>query len=197
MDKFKDTTKQLLSESLKKLMLEGTSFDKITIKDITQTAGLIRPTFYNHFHDKYELLEWILQTDVFDPAYALLDMQMIDEGVRMMLRKIEADRAFYSKAVEVGGQNSFEKIMFHCFERSVLRFLERRGPAIFSADFWATPEGLAKYCANIMTYIVCMWLTGQLPVKSDDMFKIYKYIWTYPLSYMFEAQNENGDSEIF
>ena len=27
--------------------------EKITIKQITDGAGVIRPTFYNHFHDKY------------------------------------------------------------------------------------------------------------------------------------------------
>ena len=34
------------------------SFDKITIKMITDQAGVIRPTFYNYFQDKYEVMEW-------------------------------------------------------------------------------------------------------------------------------------------
>ena len=42
-----------LAESLKKLMVR-TPFEKITIKQITDGAGVIRVTFYNHFQDKYE-----------------------------------------------------------------------------------------------------------------------------------------------
>ena len=44
----------ILAESLKELS-ENRPIDKITIKEITDKAGVIRPTFYNHFQDKYEL----------------------------------------------------------------------------------------------------------------------------------------------
>ena len=49
-----ETTNALLAKSLKEL-LKTTNFEKITIKEITNNAGLIRPTFYNHFSDKYAL----------------------------------------------------------------------------------------------------------------------------------------------
>ena len=51
----------LLAESLKELTIKQ-PIEKITIKEITDKAGVIRPTFYNHFQDKYELLEWIIRT---------------------------------------------------------------------------------------------------------------------------------------
>ena len=46
----------LLAESFKELAKKH-PIEKITIKEITDLAGVIRPTFYNHFQDKYELLE--------------------------------------------------------------------------------------------------------------------------------------------
>ena len=54
----------LLAESFKELAKKH-PIEKITIKEITDLAGVIRPTFYNHFQDKYELLEWIITTDFF------------------------------------------------------------------------------------------------------------------------------------
>ena len=48
---------QLLADSFRELACQG-PIEKITIKEITDRAGVIRPTFYNHFQDKYELLEW-------------------------------------------------------------------------------------------------------------------------------------------
>lgn len=39
------------------------SDDKITINDITEKCGINRQTFYYHFHDIYELIEWICETD--------------------------------------------------------------------------------------------------------------------------------------
>ena len=63
-NKGKKVTNEMLADSLKALMLNEKPFDKIKIKDITDRAGIIRPTFYNHFQDKYELLEWIFYNDI-------------------------------------------------------------------------------------------------------------------------------------
>ena len=49
-------TKALIGESLKVLM-RNHPFEKITIKMITDEAGVIRPTFYNYFCDKYEVVD--------------------------------------------------------------------------------------------------------------------------------------------
>ena len=57
----------VLAESLKELAATR-PIDKITIKEITDRAGVIRPTFYNHFQDKYELLEWIVENELIGPA---------------------------------------------------------------------------------------------------------------------------------
>ena len=59
----KQTTKELLAESLKDLS-QTKSVDKITIKELTKNCGLTSPTFYNHFRDKYELMAWIYNQEV-------------------------------------------------------------------------------------------------------------------------------------
>ena len=43
---------------------EKKPFDSITVKDITETALINRATFYNHFLDKYDLMEKALLEDV-------------------------------------------------------------------------------------------------------------------------------------
>ena len=57
-----NTTKRMLSMSLKKL-LSKTTLDNITIQDITNDAEVSRKTFYYHFQDIYDLLDWTLQED--------------------------------------------------------------------------------------------------------------------------------------
>ena len=51
-------TKWKLAEALKKLMKEK-SLHKITIQDIVEESGLTRQSFYYHFHDICEIIEWI------------------------------------------------------------------------------------------------------------------------------------------
>ena len=56
------TTKRALEASLKKLLLRK-PLNKITINDITEDCGVNRMTFYYHFKDIYDLVDWILVED--------------------------------------------------------------------------------------------------------------------------------------
>ena len=53
-----DITKRALEASLKKMLLKK-PVTKITINDITEDCGVNRATFYYHFKDIYDLVEWM------------------------------------------------------------------------------------------------------------------------------------------
>lgn len=55
------TTREILAESFLELV-ERKSINKITITNITDNCHMSQPTFYNHFHDKYDLIVWIYVT---------------------------------------------------------------------------------------------------------------------------------------
>lgn len=52
-----DITKHALEASLKHLLLKK-PLNKITISDIAEDCGISRMTFYYHFKDIYDLVEW-------------------------------------------------------------------------------------------------------------------------------------------
>lgn len=56
------TTKKALAASLKKLLAEK-PLDKITVIDIVEDCEVNRQTFYYHFKDIYDLVEWIYTSE--------------------------------------------------------------------------------------------------------------------------------------
>ena len=58
-------TKNALATALKKL-LSKKELSKITISNITEECGVNRQTFYYHFKDIYDLLEWIFTNEVIE-----------------------------------------------------------------------------------------------------------------------------------
>lgn len=56
------STKKALAAALKKMM-EVKPIDKVTIKDLVEQCGVNRQTFYYHFDDVYDLMEWIFEED--------------------------------------------------------------------------------------------------------------------------------------
>ena len=55
-------TKRALEASLKNLLLKK-PLNKITINDIAEDCGINRMTFYYHFQDIYDLIEWACLED--------------------------------------------------------------------------------------------------------------------------------------
>ena len=71
----KELTKDLLALSFKELIMKM-PFEKITVKMITDGADVIRPTFYKHFQDKYEIIEYILEKEIKDKIQVLIENDM-------------------------------------------------------------------------------------------------------------------------
>lgn len=55
-------TKHALASSLKKLLRQK-PLEKITVMDITEDSEVNRQTFYYHFKDIYDLVEWIYTSE--------------------------------------------------------------------------------------------------------------------------------------
>lgn len=114
----------ILAESLKELS-KTRPIEKITIKEITDKAGVIRPTFYNHFQDKYELLEWIVREDLMESAMPLFDNGLLREGITYLFTAMEKERDFYEKAVRLEGQNSFVGMMEDAVQELILQRMNK------------------------------------------------------------------------
>lgn len=56
------TTKKALAASLKKLLAQK-PLDKITVVDIVTDCEVNRQTFYYHFQDIYDLVEWVFLSE--------------------------------------------------------------------------------------------------------------------------------------
>lgn len=55
-------TKRALATSLKELMMEQ-PFEKINVAQICERCNMNRKSFYYHFKDKYDLVNWIFDTE--------------------------------------------------------------------------------------------------------------------------------------
>lgn len=121
-------TKQALAGALKEL-IEQQSFEKISVSDICEGCGMNRKSFYYHFKDKYDLVNWIFDTEFvelnqnYDLETHLLS-QSFDErwqSIAVICHYFYENRTFYRRVLKVDGQNSFAS-HFREFIRPMLRF---------------------------------------------------------------------------
>lgn len=99
------TTKRALAAAMKQLM-SSRPFEKINVSDICEICGMNRKSFYYHFQDKYDLVNWIFQTEYIqtlsrEPIRSYWDV------IERLCNYLYDNRRFYYNAFSVKGQNSF------------------------------------------------------------------------------------------
>lgn len=171
----------LLAKSLKELAVQE-PIEKITIKEITDKAGVIRPTFYNHFQDKYELLEWIINTELIEPMLPLLMNNMQKEAVVLILSQMEKDKSFYSHAIRMDGVITFDDVARKCAKELFLKICEEVGRNQKPKYGWLTPELISGYYAQSLCFAVTEWVRTGMEISPRDMAEAYDYILTHSMS---------------
>lgn len=85
-------------------------FDKINVAQICERCNMNRKSFYYHFKDKYDLVNWIFDTEFIE----LLKHENLSAGyaehwafIEKTCRYFYQNHSFYRKALQIKGQNSF------------------------------------------------------------------------------------------
>ncbi|BBF43302.1 transcriptional regulator, TetR family [Lachnospiraceae bacterium KM106-2] len=185
MERRKEMTKQILAESFQSLM-EQHPFEKITIKMITDEAGVIRPTFYNYFQDKYEVLEWLISDSVSRSIYDLIDNDMENEAIKMVFMKVEKNKLFFRKGFEIQGQNSFKSILIEQLEKMVLYILKKHSRLDKVGLKVLNNENVALFYAIGLVTAIEIWVMKNDSVSASDIYEMYTYMVSHSIMDLIE-----------
>ena len=86
-------TKRALAKTLKELC-QYRNFEKISINDLTNKCGLNRQTFYYHFQDKYDLLQWLYYDELFADIENIITFDNWDQCLLKKKKKIYQEKIF-------------------------------------------------------------------------------------------------------
>ena len=100
-------TKKAIEASLKNLLLKK-PFDKITINDIAEDCGISRMTFYYHFKDIYDLVEWACEEDVKKILEDKDDYKTWTQGFLNLLEEVLKNKPFILNVYRSVGREQVE-----------------------------------------------------------------------------------------
>ena len=178
MERKSELTKALLGEKFKELVAKK-GFEKLTIKMITDAAGVIRPTFYNYFQDKYEVMEWLLW-----------EQEHVMESLQLLFQRFGEDKTYYEKVFEVTGQNSFEEMLygqvFHMEEILVKHHPLKHLSNMPHVDEKVFLEFHAISLVNGLKY----WLIWESKnISAGDAMEFYQYMMSHSILDLLDIEN--------
>lgn len=162
-------TKQAIAESLKHHLLRK-PITKITINDITEDCGISRMTFYYHFNDIYDLVEWVCTEEA---RAALSDNRTLDtwqHGFTALLETVRENKIFILNVYRSVDRMQIEHYLKRVTERLLLVIINEQADGISISD-----EN-KRYIANFFTYgfigIMLEWIHHDMREEPEQIAEI-------------------------
>lgn len=157
-------TKRALASALRELM-ETTPFAKITVSDICMKCSMNRKSFYYHFKDKFDLVNWIYDVEYL--AHVKTGENLLGwDSVLHACEYFYENRDFYRKVLKVEDQNSFQnhfrEIISPLLEQDIREIFGDTPDADFYVNFFAD--------ATITAFV--RWISDRDPVPPEKFVEL-------------------------
>ena len=99
---------------------------EITVKQILEECGISRQTFYNHFSDKYDIMEYVFDRAASQATAAMFEGKgYLEDAIKEMLYVFQNNKAFYQTVARMQGQNSFLEYFIQYTDSFYTQIVER------------------------------------------------------------------------
>lgn len=189
-----EITKSALAASLRAVMGEK-NFSQITIKDITSRCNVSRNAFYYHFHDKYDLVNWIFCSDVLPVIDCFTTPESCWNSFVDLCKYLMKNRTFYLEVFSYNGQNSLinsiENIYFELLKICISGIYQKIGCRLTDDHM----NILARMWAHAYTGTICDWVNGGMRPEYIERFEKLNHLKPlFPM--MFLGSDRVQDHEI-
>lgn len=151
------TTKRALAASLKKL-LSKKPLDKITVIDIIEDCEVNRQTFYYHFKDIYDLIEWMLV----DEATRALDGKKTystwQQGFYQIFEAVLDNKAFITNAYNSISREQVEQYLYRLTYELLIGVIEEKAAGMHVRD--EDKKFIADFYKFAFVGLVLDWIRG-------------------------------------
>ncbi|MFC3927433.1 dihydroxyacetone kinase transcriptional activator DhaS [Streptococcus caprae] len=172
-------TKKKIARAFKETLTEK-EFEKVSVTDIMETAQMRRQTFYSHFLDKYELLEWIFKTELQEQ---IIDNLNYISGIGLLHEVFyffEQNRSFYKALFAVQTQNDFLSYFQDYCLQMVVKIVAEYG----QEHLVTIPQEEKNFFFHYHAAALAQTIKSNLNQPDVDFFALAQYTETLLLSFL-------------
>lgn len=165
-DTMSDITKRALEASLKHLLQEK-PLEKITINDITEDCGISRMTFYYHFKDIYDLIEWSCDEDAHRLLKGKESYDTWQAGYLRIFQTVQENKTFFLNVYHSLSRELVENYLYKLTFDLLMGVVEEQsaGLQVAKAD--------KAFIANVYKYtlvgLMIEWIQGGMKAEPKEI----------------------------
>ena len=144
--------------------------DKITVKDLVEVCGISRQTFYYHFKDIYDLVEWSCQEDASRALAGKKTYETWQQGLLQIFQAVLDNKPFilnvYRSVSREQVENYLYRVTYDLLESVVEE--EAQGMSVRQED----KELIATLYKYLFVGLMLDWIKGDM--KGDPQVMVQK-----------------------
>lgn len=159
-------TKRALEQSLKNLLLKK-PLTKITVSDIAEDCGINRMTFYYHFRDIYDLVEWSCLEDA---RQALEEKKTYDtwqQGFLQIFEAVRKNKPFIMNVYRCVHREQVERYLSPLVDNLLLNIIDKEAQNVFIRD--EDKKFIAKVYSYIFIGIMLDWIRDDMRENPEEI----------------------------
>ena len=163
-----DITRNAIADTLKSLLTER-PLSRITVMDIASRCGISRMTFYYHFRDIYDLVGWIISSDITSILSGRKTHDTWQEGFLSIFYAVEKNHVFVFNVYNSMSREQMERSLTGPVTELLLSVLrETEASARLSDDELMF---IASFYSYAFIGIMLDWIGNGMGEKPDVMIK--------------------------
>lgn len=176
-------SREILYEALHQVVLKK-PFERVTVNDILQRAGISRSTFYRCFQDKHDLMTSYYERVLEKTLFRFRGDLTWKESVHAIYKAIQDDRHFYRNAFQSSDQNSLKNYIFKMSRTFHLDVLKQNGVDITD---WKTVKAIESYIYGNLE-LTHRWVMEGAKESVEDLFDVFTMVLPAPFLQYFIKQ---------
>lgn len=148
-------TKRALEESLKRMLLKK-PVNKITILDITEDCGISRMTFYYHFKDIYDLIEWSCLEDAAKVLDGKKTYDTWQQGFLQIFQAVLENKPFIQNVYQSVSREQVENYLYTLTYRLLIGVVEEKAAGMDVRD--TDKEFIANFYKFAFVGLMLDWI---------------------------------------
>ncbi|MBU3136776.1 TetR/AcrR family transcriptional regulator C-terminal domain-containing protein [Clostridium gasigenes] len=181
--------KEIIADGLLQLC-EEIPLEIITIKQLLEATGVSRQTFYNHFLDKNDLIQYIYLKKII-PRFDDTSIEInFHHELLVAFQNMKKYHVFMKQACMMHGQNCLNDFIFeHCRTFDLEWHQKRYGNE-------EMPEALrfaTEYHATASSSMTLSWILSDMPASCEEMADLITELRSIGMKKLFENAEIKGN----
>jgi len=149
------------------------NIDKVTVKDVVEHCGITRQTFYYHFQDLLDVIEWGLRRGAENALQRGQSANSLEEALQTFLQLADQNRTFGRKILNSQKKDQICDMMLQAVHKWLfVMFKEKHINSSFSVDELDFALHFYAYAISGSTYDVIMNENVNLNMLTNQIVKL-------------------------